>query len=82
MREKQDGLTLLAYALIGAGALIYGAGVLATLVAGIVIAGPLSLLAIGVLGLPVIGVGILLIKVIRDRMNDPEDRHYSNDIHD
>ncbi|WP_022697061.1 hypothetical protein [Euryhalocaulis caribicus] len=82
MREKQDGLTLLAYALIGAGALIYGVGVLATLVAGIVIAGPLSLLAISVLGLPVIGVGILLIKVIRDRMNDPEDRHYSNDIHD
>lgn len=82
MKEKQDGLTLLAYSLIGAGAVIYGGGVIAAVIAGIVIAGPLSLLALGILGLPAIGVAILLIKVILDRANDPEDRHYSKDIHE
>jgi len=82
MREKRDGVTLVAYALIGLGAAVYGAGFLAAFLAGIVIAGPFSLLAIGVLGLPAIGVLILLIKVIADRANDEEDRHYSKNIYD
>ncbi len=82
MREKRTSLSWLAYALIGAGAIIYGGILLAVTLTSLVLAGPLLLLAVFILGLPAIGVGILVIKVIRDRMTDPEDRHYSRDIHE
>jgi len=82
MREKRDSWTVFAYLLIGAGAAIYGAGALGAVLAGVAIAGPFSLLALGVLGLLAIGVGILLVKVILDRARDPEDRHYSKNIYD
>lgn len=81
MRERRTSLTWLAYALIGAGVIVYGGVILAVTLTSLVLAGPLLLGAVFLFGLPVIGVGILVIKVIRDRMTDPEDRHYSRDIH-
>lgn len=82
MREKRTSLSWLAYALIGAGAIIYGGILLAVTLTSLALAGPLLLLAVFILGLPAIGVAILIIKVIRDRVTDPEDRHYSRDIHE
>ena len=82
MTEKRDGLTLLAYILIGAGAAIYGGAFAIAFLTGLVLAGPFSFLALIVLGLPVLGVLILLIKVINDRAKDAEDRHYSKNIYD
>ncbi len=81
MSEKPDGMTIAAIVLIGLGAVIYGSLALMAVLVGFALTFPFGLLGVLIFGLPAIGVGLLLLKVVMDRLNDPEDRHYSRDIH-
>ena len=67
-----DGIEKVAYALLGFVSLLY----LAVMVAGLVAALPW-----GIVGLVVIvGFGLLLIKVIRERIRNSEDDYYSKNV--
>ena len=67
-----DGLEKVAYALLGFVSLLY----LAVMVAGLIAALPW-----GIVGLVVIvGFGLLLIKVIRERIRNSEDNYYSKNV--
>ena len=67
-----DGLEKVAYALLGFVSLLY----LAVMVAGLVAAFPW-----GIVGLiAIVGIGLLLIKVIRERMRNSEDNYYSKNV--
>jgi hypothetical protein len=67
-----DGLEKIAYALLGFVSLLY----LAVMVAGLVAAFPW-----GIVGLiAIVGIGLLLIKVIRERIRNSEDNYYSKNI--
>jgi len=67
-----DGIEKVAYALLGFVSLLY----LAVMVAGLFAALPW-----GIVGLVVIvGFGLLLIKVIRERIRNSEDDYYSKNV--
>ena len=67
-----DGIEKVAYALLGFVSLLY----LAVMVAGLIAALPW-----GIVGLVVIvGFGLLLIKVIRERIHNREDDYYSKNV--
>jgi hypothetical protein len=67
-----DGIEKVAYALLGFVSLLY----LAVMVAGLIAALPW-----GIVGLVVIvGFGLLLIKVIRERIRNSEDDYYSKNV--
>ena len=67
-----DGLEKVAYALLGFVTLLY----LAVIVAGLVAAFPW-----GIVGLiAIVGIGLLLIKVIRERIRNSEDNYYSKHV--
>ena len=67
-----DGIEKIAYALLGFVSLLY----LAVMVAGLIAALPW-----GIVGLVVIvGFGLLLIKVIRERIRNSEDDYYSKNV--
>ncbi len=67
-----DGLEKVAYALLGFVSLLY----LAVMVAGLVAAFPW-----GIVGLiAIVGIGLLLIKVIRERIRNSEDNYYSKNV--
>ena len=62
----------LGYILLAIVALVW----IAVVITGLVIAFPWGL--IGLIG--ILGLGILLIKVIADRLSNKEDDHYSNNV--
>ncbi len=67
-----DNLEKIAYTLLGSVCLLY----VVVMVAGLIAAFPW-----GIIGLVVIaGVGLLLIKVIRERISNTEDTYYSKNI--
>jgi hypothetical protein len=67
-----DGLEKIAYTLLGFVSLLY----LVVMVAGLIAAFPW-----GIVGLiAIVGVGLLLIKVIRERIRNSEDDYYSKNV--
>jgi hypothetical protein len=60
------------YALLAIVAIVW----IGIVIGGLVLAFPYGL--IGLLG--ILGIGILLIKVLSDRLNNKEDDHYSNNV--
>jgi hypothetical protein len=60
------------YALLAIVAILW----IGIVIGGLVLAFPYGL--IGLLG--ILGIGILLIKVLSDRLNNKEDDHYSNNV--
>jgi hypothetical protein len=67
-----DGLEKVAYALLGFVSVLY----VAVMVAGLVAAFPW-----GIVGLiAIVGIGLLLIKVIRERIHNAEDDYYSKNV--
>ena len=67
-----DSLEKIAYALLGFVCLLY----VAVMIAGLIAAFP-----VGIFGLiALVGIGLLLIKVIRERVRNREDDYYSKNI--
>ncbi|HTK99721.1 MAG TPA: hypothetical protein VL379_16920 [Pseudomonadales bacterium] len=67
-----DGLEKIAYTLLGFVSLLY----VVVMVAGLVAAFPW-----GIVGLiAMVGIGLLLIKVIRERIRNSEDNYYSKNV--
>jgi hypothetical protein len=67
-----DGLEKIAYTLLGFVSLLY----LVVMVAGLIAAFPW-----GIVGLiAIVGIGLLLIKVIRERIRNREDDYYSKNV--
>ena len=61
-----------AYAVLGGVALTY----VVALIAGLIVVWPFGLIGLVVLA----AVGALFIKVLRDRLNNPEDDYYSRNV--
>jgi len=67
-----DGIEKVAYALLGFVSLLY----LAVMVAGLIAALPWGIVGLFV----IVGIGLLLIKVIRERIHNREDDYYSKNV--
>ncbi|MEO1028639.1 MAG: hypothetical protein AAFX02_06220 [Pseudomonadota bacterium] len=84
MENKTKGWFTVAMMFLIGGAIIYGlmalTGGLIFLGAAVAQAGPGVLLLLLIPGLPLIGVGILIAKVIVDRVENKEDDYYSKNI--
>jgi hypothetical protein len=70
--DAMDGIEKVAYALLGFVSLLY----LAVMVAGLVAALPWGIVGLFV----IVGIGLLLIKVIRERIHNREDDYYSKNV--
>lgn len=69
---KMDSLEKTAYALLGFVCLLY---------VGVMIAGLIAAFPVGIFGLiAIVGIGLLLIKVVRERVRNREDDYYSKNI--
>ena len=74
---ENSPLTRWGFALIG---VVLVAGVIVYL--GVFVFSMFQIMPWGLLGfVALVGFGLLIIKVIRDRINDPEEEHYSRDVH-
>ena len=56
-------------------------GIVATIWIIVVLVGVIAAFPIGLIGLiAIIGIGLLFVKVVKDRINNKEDDHYSENV--